>query len=70
MTDQQLTGQYNPETRQNIRQFQKQYGLPVNGQVNAETRSALAGAAGEMRYADFTRFTQFPGNTLRYGDTD
>lgn len=65
-----VTGEYDAMTRQSLVRFQKLFGLPANGRIDAATKAALADNAGELRFSRSARFAQYPGHILRYGMTD
>lgn len=66
----QVTGQYGSVTRRSVLQFQKNNGLLASGQMNPATRKALTDKVEQLHFSQSSRFTQFPGQTLRYGMTD
>ncbi|MBC8570794.1 peptidoglycan-binding protein [Zongyangia hominis] len=66
----QISGQCGTMTRRSLTQFQSFSGLPANGQIDDATKQALADDVGSLRFAQTSRFAQFPGQTLVYGMTD
>lgn len=59
------TGYFGPLTRQSVQGFQREYGLPVNGQVGPVTWDAIAGVYSELRCGAGKRPYQSPGYTIR-----
>lgn len=65
-----VTGVFNQETENSVKQFQKQYGLPVTGIVDRDVWNAIANEYKNVLSATTTRPTQFPGFTLKLGSED
>ncbi len=70
MTAPPVTGRPDAPTAQALRQFRTAAGLPQNGQLDGETKRMLAAGVGTLRYANTTRFAQFPGYDLSLGSRD
>lgn len=79
------TGTYDTATRDAVRAFQQQFGLPVTGTVDAQTWDAIYGQFSGIEstvfdqdvlfpeteiYTETTRFQQYPGQPLQPGSED
>lgn len=58
------TGYFGPITKSAVQAFQKEYGLPVTGVVNAATWDAIAGVYSDIRCGSGKRPYQAPGYTI------
>ena len=65
-----VSGRLDAPTRKAIRQFQALLNLPQSGQFDQPTSDALLDFMGDIRFADSTRFAQFPGFDLSLGMAD
>ena len=65
-----VTGVFGSETESSVKQFQKQFGLPVTGIVDRDVWNAIANEYRNVLSASTTRPTQFPGYTLKLGSED
>lgn len=65
-----VTGVYGRATRSAVLQFQEQVGLMRTGNVNEQTWNAIANAYRDAIASQSSHYTQFPGYTLRQGDSD
>lgn len=59
------TGYFGPLTKASVAAFQRQFGLPVNGVVNAETWNTIAGVYSEQRFGFEKQPYQYPGYIIK-----
>ena len=64
------SGQYDAATQRSVRDWQRFSALPSTGRPDVQTRTLLADAVGDLRYASSTRRCQFPGYDLTFGQSD
>ncbi len=65
-----ITGVYGRATRSAVMQLQGEFGLIRTGNVNESTWNAIANEYKNVISSQQSERTQFPGNTLRQGDSD
>ena len=65
-----VTGVYGRATRSAVMQLQGENGLIRTGNVNESTWDAIANEYKNVISSQQTESTQFPGSTLRQGDSD
>ena len=65
-----VTGVYDNATRRAVTQYQQAFDLPVTGEVDEETWNSIANTYKNVISATLTRPDQFPGVTLKLGDSD
>ncbi len=65
-----VTGIYDAPTRQAVIRYQQSFGLPVTGTVDEATWNSVANLYKNVISETLTLPTQFPGKTLRRGDSD
>lgn len=61
------TGYFGPLTKQSVTEFQRQFGLPVNGTIGGATWDAIAGVYSDLRFGFDKRPYQNPGYTITGG---
>lgn len=65
-----VTGEYGSQTRQAVTQYQQAFDLLVTGTVDEQTWNSIANTYKNVVSATLTQPTQFPGRTLKNGDSD
>jgi len=65
-----VTGVFDAQTRRAVTQYQQAFDLPVTGSVDERTWNSIANTYKNVVSATLTRPTQFPGRTLRQGESD
>ena len=65
-----VTGDFDNATRLAVTKYQQAFDLPVTGSVDEQTWNSIANTYKNVVSATLTRPTQFPGNTLKKGQSD
>lgn len=65
-----VTGEFDSATRDAVTKYQQAFDLPVTGNVNEQTWNSIANTYKNVVSATLTRPTQFPGRTLKLGQSD
>ena len=64
------TGNFGPQTRQAVLAYQKEFGLPQTGRVDADTWNSIASTYRVEVSSLTSRPTQYPGKELKLNDRD
>ena len=64
------TGNFGPQTRQSVINYQREFGLPKTGRVDEQTWNSIAETYRIEVAALTSRPTQYPGKELRLNDRD
>lgn len=64
------TGNFGPQTRQAVLAYQREFGLPQTGRVDAQTWNSIANTYRVEVSALTSRPTQYPGKELKLNDRD
>ena len=65
-----ITGVFGRQTQQAVMRYQSDNNLPVTGVINEETHRSIQNSYKNAVVSTTSRRTQYPGFTLKEGDTD